>query len=92
MCSIVASRIGLRVQHRGQPRIGPYTRSTCGVKCEACGVRRKVLLLLAGIKSDEKRRYRRAIRRAETIWERHLEQLEEHDGEAVSPTDRGDAR
>ena len=68
MCSIVASRVG------------SCTRSTLGVRRSTFDVRREALLLPAGIKSDEKRWYRRAIRRAETIWERHLEPLEEHDG------------
>lgn len=68
--STISNLKELRVQHRGQPYRILY----------AFDARREALLLLAGIKSDHKRWYRRAIHAAERIWERHLEQLEEHDG------------
>ncbi len=38
--------------------------------------KREALLLLGGDKGDDKRFYERAIRRAEQLWEGHLEDLE----------------
>jgi hypothetical protein len=60
----------LRVQHRGRPYRVLY----------AFDPWREALLLLNGDKSGSKRWYRRAIRAAERVWERHLAQLEEPDG------------
>ena len=75
--STISNLEEFRVQHHGRAYRILYAFD---VRRDAFDVRRETLLLLAGIKSDEKRWYRRAIRRAETIWERHLEPLEEHDG------------
>ncbi len=68
--STVSNLKELRVQHRGQP---------CRI-LYAFDPRREALLLLGGIKGGGRRWYRRALRTAESIWERHLEQLEERDG------------
>ncbi len=57
----------LRVQHRGQPYRILY----------AFDRRREALLLLGGTKAGDGRWYRRAIPRAEAIYARHLEDLED---------------
>ena len=68
--STISNLKELRVQHRGQP---------CRV-LYAFDPKREALLLVGGMKSGGRRWYRRALRAAERIWQRHLEQLEEHRG------------
>ena len=71
----------LRVQHCGRPYRVLY----------AFDPRREALLLVAGDERGSERWYRRTIRVAERIWERHLAQREEPDGQVPS-LDRGYAR
>lgn len=60
----------LRVQHRSQPYRILY----------AFDPEREALLLLGGNKAGDKRWYRKAIPRAEAIYARHIEELEDQNG------------
>lgn len=60
----------LRVQHRSQPYRILY----------AFDPEREALLLLDGNKASDKRWYRKAIPRAEAIYARHIEELEDQNG------------
>lgn len=65
--SSLANLKELRVQHRSQPYRILY----------AFDPKREALLLLGGNKAGDKRWYRKAIPRAEAIYARHLEELED---------------
>lgn len=68
--STIANLKELRVQHRGRPYRILY----------AFDPKRAALILLGGRKAGDKRWYRRAIPRAEEIFARHLEDLEDQVG------------
>lgn len=66
--SSIANLKELRVQHHGQPHRILF----------AFDSKREALLILGGNKASNKRWYSKAISRAETIYARHSEELEEH--------------
>lgn len=66
----IANLKELRVQHQGQPYRILF----------AFDPKREALLLLGGNKAGDERWYRKAIPRAEAIFARHLEELEDQDG------------
>lgn len=65
--SAIANLKELRVQHQGQPYRILYVFDP----------KREALLLLGGNKASNKRWYRKAILRAEAVYARHLEELED---------------
>lgn len=68
--SSIANLKELRVQHHGQPYRVLF----------AFDPKREALLLLGGNKAGDKRWYRREIPRAEAIFARYLEELEDQSG------------